>query len=70
MSRIDWSCLVLSTITGLLLGFSVGSASHWSVGVVLFIGWMLLHRLTWGFAAMPVTPSEALYPDMEAQATP
>jgi hypothetical protein len=63
MSRIDWSCLVLSTITGLLLGLSVGSASHWSVGIVLFVGWMLLHRLTWGFAAIPVTPSETMCPD-------
>jgi len=65
MSRIDWSCLVVSVLTGLLLGLSVGSASHWSVGVGLFMGWMLLHRLTWGFAAVPVTPSETLCLDME-----
>jgi hypothetical protein len=66
MSRIDWSCLVFSAFTGLLLGLAVGSASHWTVGAVLFMGWMLLHRLTWGFAAIPVTSSDMQCMEMES----
>lgn len=55
-SLIDWSCLMLSVSCGVLLGLAAGGASHWAVGISLFMGWMVLHGLTWGFVATPVTP--------------
>ena len=70
MSFIDWRCLVLSAISGVLLGVAVGSASHWAVGSALSMGWMALHGLTWGFTVTPLMPREAVLRELSGAHEP
>ena len=56
MKRIDWTCVCLSLLVGLLLGMAVGVAAHWVPGAAISVVWMALHAVTWGFAAEPPAP--------------
>jgi hypothetical protein len=41
----------ISVAAGLLVALVVGVSSHWSAGAAVFAAWIVLHGLTWGFAA-------------------
>ncbi len=50
---------------GLLLALVVGAVSHWSAGVAVFTVWIVLHGLTWGFAAFLRPGGHPTRPAME-----
>jgi hypothetical protein len=58
MSGIDWDYAYLSLIAALTVGGAVGSASHWAIGVVLFIGWCAIHALLEGIHIVPGVAEE------------
>ena len=52
---------------GLLLALVVGAASHWSAGVAVLMVWIVLHGLTWGFAAFLRPGERPARPAMESR---
>ena len=50
MDKVERCHLCLSLFAGAVLGLAAGMASHWSVGALLFLAWVVMHGLTWGFA--------------------
>jgi len=57
MKTIERCHLYLSLFAGLMLGLAIGLAAHWSLGLLLFVVWVAVHGLTWGFAETNATPS-------------
>jgi hypothetical protein len=50
MDKVERCHLCLSLFAGTVLGLAIGIATHWSVGVLVFIAWLAVHAMTWGFA--------------------
>jgi hypothetical protein len=48
MTGVDWGYACLSLLAALTVGLAVGCASHWAIGLVLSIGWCLVHALVEG----------------------
>jgi hypothetical protein len=57
MIKIDWSYTFISVLAGVTLGLSVGIASHWGLGLAMFIGWLGIQAGTNGFHAIADVPS-------------
>jgi hypothetical protein len=65
MDKVERCHLCLSLLAGAVLGLAISMATHWSVGVYLFIVWVVVHGLTWGFAGANATHDEPHKPDSE-----
>jgi hypothetical protein len=65
MDKVEQCHLCLSLLAGAVLGLATGMATHWSVGLLLFIVWTVVHGLTWGFAAARARHDELDIPDPE-----
>jgi hypothetical protein len=65
MDKVERCHLCLSLFAGVVLGLAIGMATHWRVGVFLFIVWVVVHGLTWGFAEADAAHHEPHKPDSE-----
>lgn len=65
MDGVERCHLCVSLFAGSVLGLAIGLATHWGVGVFLFIAWVVVHGLTWGFAGASATHDEPHKPDSE-----
>jgi hypothetical protein len=63
MDKVERPHLCLSLFAGAVLGLAAGLATHWSVGFLLFLVWVLVHGLTWGFAPAKLPHDERQEPD-------
>jgi hypothetical protein len=65
MNKLELCHLCLSLFAGTVLGLALALATHWSVGVLLLLVWIVVHGLTWGFAEPSAKQDEPHQPDSE-----
>ena len=58
MDKVARCHLCLSLFAASVLGLAIGMATHWGIGLLLFIAWVVVHGLTWGFAEVHETPDD------------
>ncbi|WP_156902284.1 hypothetical protein [Azohydromonas australica] len=65
MDKVARCHLCLSLFAAAVIALAIGMATHWSVGALLFIAWVVVHRLTWGFAELSTAPDAPHRPEPE-----
>ncbi|NML19093.1 hypothetical protein [Azohydromonas caseinilytica] len=63
MDKIEQRHLGLSLFAGVMLALALGMATHWSMGLLLFLAWLAVHGLTWGFAGAIAKPDDRRKPE-------